>query len=36
METVKDLKVSALIDGGHQFIQAAAEFSTTSTEEAEF
>ena len=36
METVKDLQVSALLIGGHPFIQAAAEFSTASTEEAEF
>lgn len=36
MATVKDLQVSALLNGGHPFVQAAAEFSTASSEEAEF
>ena len=36
METVKDMQVSALLNGGHPFVQAAAEFSTASNDEAEF
>ena len=36
MEIVKDFQVSALLNGGYPFVQAIAEFSTASTEEAEF
>ena len=36
METVKDMQVSALLNGSHPFVKAAAEFSTASNDEAEF
>lgn len=36
MAEVKDLQVSCLLDGGHPFLQPAAQFTTEAKEEAEF